>query len=401
MKKALALILSVSLFVTLVTGCKSDNNIDPTESNISSTVEVNEIVVSSILSLSGEGSLYGNAEKEGIELAIEQINASGGISNRPLKLTIEDDKSDPNEAQKLYGKMDEETIALIGSTLSSTSEVLATESAKNNLPMITPSASLTSLTQDKKSVFQVACIDEFQSQVLSQISVEELKATKFAVLYNESNLYSSDLTNDFELFLTEQGYDQISKVSYTEKESSFKSQISTITEFDPDVLFIPDYQEKALAVATAARNAGINAIFLGSDSWDQIAENNPEQKEILDGAYYITGFSLSAPSSSAEDFSRLYGEKYEGRTPSAAAAYAYDSVYMIKQAIELSGSTDKEAIINKLSTLRFEGVSGTVTFSGSGLPKKDAYIMKISDGQGSLYKEVYQIPYTGNTTSKE
>lgn len=403
MKKTLALLLSSAILLTSFSACTSKEDTDATVSSvdISAAIESGDVVVGGILSLTGEGAVYGIAEKEGIELAVEQINANGGVLGKPLVIDIADDESSPEQAKKIYERLPDGTTAVIGSTLSSTSETLSELTAADGVPMFSPTASVTNLTSQNTNVFRLCCTSEFQAEILAQIAMDELKATSFAVLYNESNVYSKGLVESFETSVKAMGYDkEIEKVTYDSNEKSFKEQINTLSASNPDVLFIPEYQDQAITAISALKDTGINGVFLGGDSWDQIAENHPEQKELLEGSYYITGFSLeSSPSSITQQFATDYSEKYEGKTPSAAAAHAYDSVYLLKQALESSGSSDKNQLLEQMSNITFDGVCGRLTFSGNGTPTKDAYVMKISDGKGTYYQDAYQVALSNQTNS--
>jgi branched-chain amino acid transport system substrate-binding protein len=362
----------------LVTGCAKQ-----------SAPESDVIKVGQFASLTGNIASFGQSSNNGTVLAVEEINAAGGVLGKPIELITEDDRSTAGEPANVVRKLihRENVVAVLGQVASSMSLEAAPVCQTAGIPMITPASTNPEVTEKGDFIFRICFIDPFQGKVMAKFATENLQATRAAILTDVRQDYSVGLTKFFKETFQELGGEIVAEQSFSSGDTDFKAQLTTIKAANPDMIFVPAYYTEAALIALQARELGIEQPLAGGDGWD-----SPKLFEIagdaVDGCYFSNHYTQEDPSEEVQEFIRKYQEKY-GAVPDAMAALGYDSVYVLKDALERAGSTDPEALRDAIAaTGNFPGVTGTITLDENRNASKPAVVLKIEGGKAGYVATV-------------
>ena len=340
------------------------------------------VKIGSTFPLTGQYSNYGISTVNGIEMAVEEINENGGINGKEISLESLDDKGELTDTVTSYHKLVENGAeAVIGTNTSSPSQAIAEASVADNIPVITPTGTETSITEGKENVFRTCFTNPYQGSLLAIYAKDSLDAKTAAMLVNTSSDYSTGIADAFEKKAEELGIEIVAKESYGDNDTDFKAQLTSIAATKPDVLLLPEYYEKLSLITPQARQAGIDASFLGGDGWDGILKTMDESSyDLIQDSYFTNHFSIEDTNERVRDFIEKYREKY-GEDPTAFSALGYDTVYIIKEGFENADSDSNEDRNAAIHDLNFDGITGKFTFDENNNPEKAATIMKIDDGE--------------------
>lgn len=332
--------------------------------------------------LTGPLSIYGQTTNNGIKLAIEEVNANGGILGKKVDWVEYDDKGEITDAVTNYNKLMEDKVdAIFGGVPSKPALAIAESSVNDGVLYITPTATQANITEGKPNVFRTCFTDPFQGEVLANFSKEKLNAKKVAILRNQSSDFSMGVADVFEKKAKELGMEVVADESYGDSDTDFKAQLTNVRGQNPDVLFIPDYYEKVALIAPQVKEAGIDATLVGADGWDTVLSVMDESSfSSLDNSYFSNQFTLEDPSEEVQTFLKNYKEKF-GENPSTFAAEGYDTVYLYKQAVEAAGTTEWAKVIDALKKVEFKGVTGSFTYDENNNPIKTAKMIRIENGE--------------------
>lgn len=332
--------------------------------------------------LTGPLSIYGQTTNNGIKLAIEEVNANGGILGKKVDWVEYDDKGEITDAVTNYNKLMEDKVdAIFGGVPSKPALAIAESSVNDGVLYITPTATQANITEGKPNVFRTCFTDPFQGEVLAHFSKEKLNAKKVAILRNQSSDFSMGVADVFEKKAKELGMEVVADESYGDSDTDFKAQLTNVRGQNPDVLFIPDYYEKVALIAPQVKEAGIDATLVGADGWDTVLSVMDESSfSSLENSYFSNQFTLEDPSEEVQTFLKNYKEKF-GENPSTFAAEGYDTVYLYKQAVEAVGTTEWAKVIDALKKVEFKGVTGSFTYDENNNPIKTAKMIRIENGE--------------------
>ena len=332
--------------------------------------------------LTGPLSIYGQTTNNGIKLALEEVNANGGILGKKVDWVEYDDKGEITDAVTNYNKLMEDKVdAIFGGVPSKPALAIAESSVNDGVLYITPTATQANITEGKPNVFRTCFTDPFQGEVLANFSKEKLNAKKVAILRNQSSDFSMGVADVFEKKAKELGMEVVADESYGDSDTDFKAQLTNVRGQNPDVLFIPDYYEKVALIAPQVKEAGIEATLVGADGWDTVLSVMDESSfASLDNSYFSNQFTLEDPSEEVQTFLKNYKEKF-GENPSTFAAEGYDTVYLYKQAVEAAGTTEWAKVIDALKKVEFKGVTGSFTYDENNNPIKTAKMIRIENGE--------------------
>lgn len=377
------LLLSVMLLVMLLsaTGCAGTSS-SPAGSNVIKFGVNNEIT--------GANPVIGASARKGIDLALEEINAAGGVTvgGKQYKLAVEelDNEFKPETAAAVAQKFADQAdiMAMIGPNDSA--DVMPTipiiEKAK--LPSITPWATAVAITQNNDYFFRAAFTDDFQGAVIAKFAYNDEGAKTAAVLYDMSNDYNVGIATIFRKTYEELGGKVVEFQTYGRGEKDFTSQLTKIIAAKPDILLLPNFFAEIPLQAEQARNLGYTGKFIGSDTWGDKELLNLGGKYV-EGALWVGHYAVDIASDKAKAFIAAFTKKYND-TPNDIAALNYDTVYLLKLAVENAGQVDRVAIRNGLASIKeYEGVTGVMKFNDTGDPTKSAVIIKIKDGKFTYY----------------
>lgn len=341
-----------------------------------------EIVVGEYGSLTGTTATFGQSTHNGILQAFEEINAAGGLLGKKVKVLVEDDRSQPEEATTAVTKLINQShvVAVLGEVSSSRSLAAAPICQSNKIPMVSPSSTNPRVTQVGDYIFRVCFIDPFQAPVMAKFAANTLKIKKVAILTDVRNDYSIGLQTFFRQSFKGMGGEVVAEQSYSEGDSDFRAQLTQIKAANPEAIYVPGYYTEVATIARQARELGITVPLMGGDGWD-----SPKLFEIggeaLDGCYLSNHYSVDDPSPAIQKFVADYKKKYQ-QVPDALAALGYDAAKILADAIKRAGSTDGEKIRDALKTVKdFSGVTGTITINADRNAVKPAVVLKIEKGK--------------------
>ena len=379
-KRILALTLVLMLVFTLaLTGCSSGENGGEESS------ESEEIVLGFMGPLTGDYSIYGETAREGIDLALEEINANGGVLGKTLVLKPYDTKGDKTEAVNAYNRLRDSDgmVALLGGTISGETLAIKELAVADGMPVLSPTATHLDITPNAPNVFRACFTDPYQGETAAVFATQNLGAKKAAIMYNTTDAYSEGLATSFEAKFKESG--EVTTVEgYTQADADFRTVLTKIADTNPDVLYLPDYYAKSGQILSQVEELGLDMPIIGPDGWDGIEE---DYADVAEGQYFTNHFAKTDESEVVQNFITNYTEKWD-RSPTALAALGYDAAYIMAQAIETAGSTDGEAIVSALTETEIEGVTGNIVFDDNGDPQKSISVIQLVDGEHVLADKV-------------
>ncbi len=346
------------------------------------------ITIGGIFPLSGNVSVYGVECKNGIDLAIEEINAAGGVNGKKLVLVSEDDEGNPDKTVNAFQKLTTKdgVKIVIGSLTSGCTKAVTSRAQAQKIVQIAPAATAPDITDAGDFIFRACFIDPFQGTVGGKFAVENLGAKKAAILYDIGNDYSVGLTENFEKTFVALGGTIVAKESYATNDKDFNAQLTKIKTANPDVLYLPDYYNVVSLIAKQARAQGINVALVGADGWDGLTSNAGD--EVLNG-FYSNHYAVDSTSPAVQKYVAAFRAKYN-KAPNAFAALGYDSVYLLKDAIVKAGSADSTAVKNALASIQGEYVTGNLSFDAKRNPIKAAVMLELVKGDDGKLAAVYK-----------
>lgn len=373
MKIKKKLLLAATSLSLVLTACGAGSNA-PEESD--------KVKIGVITPQTGPVSIYGQANEQGIKLAVDEINQAGGIDGKEIELSIMDDKGEITEAVTSYNKLVEEDVDLVIGAFTSKPSLAVAETAVNNeIPVITPGGTQEEITEGKANIFRQTFTNSYQGSLLAIFAQDNLNAKTAAILKNSSDDYSTGIAKAFADKAAELGIEIVGEESYGANDTDFKAQLNIIKNANPDILLLPDYYEKLSLIMPQAREVGITSTFIGPDGWAGFLKSlDKSAYDDVDGSYYNDHFAIDSTEPIVKDFVKAYQDAYS-EDPISPSALGYDSVYLVKQAIEEAGSLDPKALTDALKTIEFAGVTGSFKFDENNNPQKSSTMIKIEDGQ--------------------
>lgn len=379
--KFASLFLASTLLVGILAGCGAGEE-------GSSSKEGDEIKIGVNLELSGPVASYGSSQNDGFNLAVEEINAAGGIDGKQIKLVTVDNKSDAAESTNAAIKLtsQDKVAAIIGPATSGNSVAQVQIANDSKTPMITPSGTSPTVTvADNGSVnefaFRTSFIDPFQGTVAANFAANELKVKTAAVYADNASDYAKGLAASFIKDFEAAGGTIVQQESYVAKDTDFRSTLTRIKGANPEFIFIPGYYEEVGLIVKQARELGITVPLMGADGWDSPTIVDLAGAEALNNTFVINHYSAEDPDGKAKEFADKFNDKF-GKAPNSFNALGYDTVYLLKDAIERAGSTDGTKIKEALkATDNLDLVTGLYSVDENHHPVKSATILEFVDGK--------------------
>lgn len=380
-KRFLAMVLAAAMMLTAMVGCGNANTQDDGNANAGATGDT--IKIGGLAPLTGDVSVYGVAVDNGVKMAVEEINADGGVLGKQIEYIVYDEKGDATEAVNAYNKLvqSDNVVAIVGDVTSKPTLAVAQQAAKDKIPLITASGTAENITQAGENIFRACFIDPFQGELMASYASKRLEKKTAAIIYNISDDYSKGLYEAFEAAAGDLGIEVVQVEGYGKGTVDFKAQLTNIKSKNPDVIFLPVYYQDVALIAVQAKELGIEAQFLGADGWDgvigQVDESN---MDAVNGAYFCSQYSAQSDDPNLQAFLSKYKETY-GMDASQFAVLGYDAMKMLAQAISEAGSTDSAAITSAMAAIDFTGLTGHMTFDENRNPVKSAAITQIDNGE--------------------
>jgi branched-chain amino acid transport system substrate-binding protein len=343
-----------------------------------------EILIGHFGSMTGSEATFGTSTDHGIKMAVEEINASGGLLGKKVRLITYDDKGDAREAGTAVTRLVTKDVvaAVIGEVASGLSLAGAPICQENSVPMVSPSSTNPKVTKIGDMIFRVCFIDPFQGTVCAKFAREHegLKANTAAILTDQASPYSVGLQEEFEKAFVAMGGTIVTRQTYQAGDQDFSAQLTSIRGSEPDVVFIPGYYTDAGNIALQARKLGLTVPLLGGDGWDS-AKLGEIAGDAINGCFYSNHYSQDDPAPRVQEFITKYKEKHQ-QTPDALAALGYDTARIVFEAITRAGSTDGPALAAELAkTADFDGVTGKISIDADRNAIKPAVILEMQGGK--------------------
>jgi branched-chain amino acid transport system substrate-binding protein len=351
------------------------------------TAPATEILVGEYGSLTGSTATFGISTRNGIDIAVDEINKAGGLLGKQVRVIVEDDQGLAAEAQTVVTKLItvDKVVAVLGEVASSNSIAAAPVAQQNGIPMISPSSTNPEVTRKGDYIFRVCFLDPFQGYVMAKFTANTLKLTKVAVFREISSDYSVGLANAFIENFTKMGGTIVADESYKTGDVDFNAQLTSIKAKSPQAVFVPGYYTEVGLIARQTKKQGLNVPLLGGDGWD-----SPKLTEVggkdLDGSFFSNHYAVEDPSPAAQKFLASYKARFNA-VPDALAGLGYDSAMVLFDAIKRAGSTEGMKIRDAIAqTKDFAGVTGTITLNAERNADKPAVVLEIKEGK-FVYRE--------------
>ena len=335
--------------------------------------------------VTGAAAVYGQAVKNATELAVNEINALGGVQ---FEFQFEDDEHDAEKSVNAYNSLKDWGMQmLLGTVTSAPCIAVAAETANDNMFQLTPSGSAVECVQNPNA-FRVCFSDPNQGTASAQYIGENKIATKIGVIYDSSDVYSSGIYEKYAAEAANQGLEIVSAEAFTaDSKTDFTVQLQKAKDAGAELVFLPVYYTEASLILTQANGMGFAPMFFGCDGLDGLLNVEGFDTSLAEGVMLLTPFAADSDDELTQKFVAAYKEAY-GDTPNQFAADAYDGMYAIKAAIEKSGVTPDmsasdicDAMEVAMTEISIDGLTGEgMTWTADGEPNKAPKAVKITDG---------------------
>lgn len=400
-KKLLSLLLSTAMIAALLSGCGSASDTSASADTGASTdtaaeastdsaaapgEEDNVIKIGAICAMTGGSAIYGEGAQNAIDLAVEEINSSGG------KYTVEilnggkvvDDAKDAKQAVNAYNSLlPENPEAIVGSFFSAVTLPMAELAKESGMLLLATGATNYAVTIDKPTVFRDCFIDPYQGK-MAALFAKDQGATKAAIIYAKDDDYSNGLKDAFVENAQANGIEIVYTGECTTTDTDFTAQASQAVASGADFLFYPCFLDTVPLLVQQVRDAGFTGIIMGGDGWD--GSDTTGLESYFDKCYFTNHYSSEDTSEAVQNFVTKYTEKYGTESLNACASLYYDAIYMLLQAAENGGGTDTASLVKGMTGMTFTGVGGTFTLDANGDPEKSVAINTYENGAVKWFK---------------
>ena len=386
MKKLMSAVLAMSMMFTLAAcGGKTEDPANGTNSDKTETTGTYKF--GGLGPLTGESAIYGNAVKNGAQIAVDEINAKGGTQ---IELMFQDDVADGETSINAYNKLlDDGMQVLVGPTTTGAALAVSAKAYENRVFCLTPSASSTDVIDGKDDMFQVCFTDPNQGSGSATYIAANMPGKKIAVIYRNDDAYSQGIRDTFVSQAATEGLDIVYQGTFTKDTATdFSVQLTAAQNAGADLVFMPIYYQPASVILTQAHQMGYAPTFFGVDGMDGILAMPGFETTLAEGLMLLTPFSAAAQDELTQNFVKTYEDKY-GETPNQFAADAYDAVYILYQALEEANCTPDmsaedvcEALVAVMPTITYSGLTGTdMTWDSTGAVTKMPTAVVIQNGE--------------------
>ncbi len=376
-KRAMTLALSAVLAVGCLTGCSGSGSSDSKVFKIGATGP-----------LTGGAAAYGDAVKKGAQIAVDEINAAGGINGVKIEFKMEDDEHDAEKAVNAYNNLKDWGMQMfMGAVTSAPCIAIEGEASNDNMFLITPSGTAVDCISGSNA-FRLCFSDPAQGTKSAEYIGQNKLADKIAIIYDSSDPYSSGICESFKSEASKQKLDVVETQAFTsDSKTDFKVQLQKVKDSGAELLFLPIYYQEASLILKQADEMGLKVAIFGCDGLDGILGVENFDKSLAEGVMLLTPFAADAEDEATKKFVKTYAEKYNNEVPMQFAADAYDAIYAIKAAVEKSGVTaDKsaseicDALKDAMTKIELKGLTGTISWDANGEPNKEPKAVEIKDG---------------------
>ncbi len=348
-----------------------------------------EVVLGAVMPNTGSFATFGQSSTKAMRMAVDELNAAGGVTGRQVRLVVEDDQCKPEEAANAALKLiqQDRVVGIIGEIVSSNSLAAAPICQTNQTPMVSPASTNPAVTQKGDCIFRVCFTDDFQGLVMARFATQTLKAKTAVILADVNSDYSRGLSSVFGTVFAEAGGRVLAEESYSQGDRDYRAQLTKFKPLKPDVMYVPGYYGEVALVLSQARELGLTATGLGSDGWD-----SPKLVEVAgsaaEGGYFSNHYSKDDPNPVVQKFVAGFQARYN-EVPDALAALAYDAVGVVATALKAAGKAERTTLRAALAGTRdFAGVTGHITIDAARNARKSAVVLTIKGGKQTFVQTV-------------
>ena len=391
MKKSLSMLLAGAMLVGTLAGCGGGSNAATTDNSGTeeNTATGTAFKIGGTSPLTGDAAIYGNAVKNGAELAVQEINAEGG--DIQFEVHFEDDQGQPDLAANAYAALKDWGMQLsLGAVTSKPGEAIAPLHQEDHIFALTPSASSEANVENNDVVFQMCFTDPNQGVASADYIADQQLGTKIGIIYQSDEVYSVGIRDTFVEEAEAKGLDIVVEQTFTaDNRNDFSVQLNACRDAGADLLFLPIYYTPASLILTQANQMGYAPKIFGVDGMDGILTVENFDTSLAEGVMLLTPFNADATDEATVNFVTKYEEAY-GETPNQFAADAYDCIYAYKLALETAGCTPDmsaselcDAMLETFPTITFEVLTGDgqgITWDDNGMVSKSPKGMVIENG---------------------
>jgi branched-chain amino acid transport system substrate-binding protein len=396
--KFLTIILAVGL-----AGCPPKNEAGGGGGGGNAANTGGDILIGEYGSLTGSQATFGQSTHNAIMMAMDEINASGGINGRKIKVLTEDDQSKQEEAANAVTKLISQNgvLAILGEVASSCSLAAAPICQSNKVPMITPSSTNPEITKKGDYIFRTCFTDDYQGENIARFAATQLNVKRAAILTDVKNDYSTGLTTTITRVFTSLGGQIVANASYSNGDSDFRSQLTAVRAKNPEAIFVPGYYGDVAQIAIQSRDLGMKQPLLGGDGWE-----SPKLIEIgdgsLNGSMYTNHYFYADPNPIVRTFVQKYKDRY-GAIPDGMAALGYDAARVLADALKRAKKLDGPSLRDAIAQTRnFQGVTGTITIGPDrNAVGKKIIVEEVKNGQLALRAVIQPTNTTATATAAQ
>ncbi len=371
--------MALAPLASAATACKKKNN---------------GIVIGAYLSMTGGEAEFGISTRNGIQIAIDEINAAGGLLGQQVRLVVEDDRGDSTEAASAVTRLiDREGVSvIIGEVASSLSLSGGRVAQRRQIPMVSPSSTNEDVTRVGDYIFRVCFIDPYQGAVMArfakELQVGGAAVQKVAIFRDEASAYSTGLARSFRETFTRLGGEIVDEQSYRKGDTHFSAQLSGMVAKNPHAMFVPGYYTEVALIAREARAAGFTGPMLGGDGWDAPALFRNDDDKLV-GSFFSEGFAPDHPTTAVgQRFVTAYSQKYHADA-NGLAALGYDAMIVSAAAIRRANSKEGPAVRAALAATRdVEGATGRISIDAERNAVKGAVILEVRENAFRFHRAI-------------
>jgi len=366
-KNAVLLITALCVALMAFAGCKQSSD---------------TVSIGAIFPLSGAVAYYGNESRDGALLALEEINAVGGLLGKKLALISEDDEGNAEKTVNAFTKLTSrnKVSIILGSSTSGPTQAISELAQRNKVVLISPSATNIDVTKAGDFIFRTCFIDPFQGVVGADFAYQTLRSRRAAVLYDAGADYNTGLADAFKDQFKAIGGQIVADEAYQTNDVDFNAQITRIKAANPDVVYLPNYYNDVSLQAKQLRDQGVTCALVGGDGWDSLIDNAGD--EVLNG-FWSSGFASDTTDPQGVAFVEAYQARFN-RPASQFAALGYDTMMLVIDGIIAAGTFDPAAVKDAMAQLSGVYVTGNIRFDSDRNPIKGAAILEIVRKDGKL-----------------
>ncbi len=381
MKKFLSLILAAMFVLGSFAACGGNG----------SDIPADTMLIGGIGPTTGGAAIYGSAVKNGMQLAIDEINAAGGVNGIKLMMDFQDDEHNTEKAVNAYNTLkDKGAQLIIGTVTSQPCKAVAPLAAADGMFLLTPSGSAVECVA-ADNAFRICFSDPDQGAASAIYIGDHAVATKVAVIYDSSDVYSKGIYDSFMSEAKNQPFEVVESQAFTaDSKTDFSVQLQKVKDSGADLVFLPIYYQEAALILQQAQTVGLPETikYFGCDGLDGLVAQLKEDAALADGVILLTPFAADASDEKTQTFTAAYKKAYNDEIPNQFAADGYDAVYTVVEAIKKADITDPKtdsktlsnALTAAMTQISVEGVTGTMTWNEKGEPTKDPRAMYIENG---------------------